>query len=323
MFKKIMGGFLLSILLVSLAGCGSTKKADMSAVSNSMPVEAKAAQNQSAGAQVEFSRDVTSSVNGSGSKASNDKQDSANNIQAPVAGGYKVIQTGTVSIETLKFEDTVSNLTNYINSIGGYIEGSNVKDNRINNSQTNSSRNAQFIFRIPQVKYSQLFTDVKTFGTVVSEQSKGEDITDKYFDTEARLKSLQIQEERLLSLLQKAGKMEDILTIEKELQNTRYQIENYTGTVRKWDSLVSFSTVTINIAEVQEIKPIAPNSRNGLFNRMNFGFTNSLIHAWNLMQDLLVFVVASLPFFVPIIITFFVVFHLYKRRKKKDKDTQI
>jgi hypothetical protein len=243
-----------------------------------------------------------------------------NNSQAPETGGHKVIQTGTLSLETLKYEETVSNLTNYITSIGGYIESSNIRGNRITGNETNSSRNAQFVFRVPQGKFTRLFIDVKTFGTVVSEQSRGEDITDKYFDTEARVKSLKIQEERLLSLLQKAGKMEDILAIEKELQNTRYQIENYTGTIRKWDSLVDFSTVTINISEVQEIKAIAPNSKNGLFYRMSFGFKNSLVHLWNFIQDLLVFLISALPVVIPLAVIIYLIYRIYLKRKIKENN---
>lgn len=299
MYKKLTAGLLLfTFLLFSLAGCGNSKRADMSNTASSMPAAAaqgkEAPKNQSAEVQ-----------NGL----------PLNNSQTPDMGGHKVIQTGTLSIETLKFEETVSNLTNYITSVGGYIESSNIRGNRITNYETNSARNAQFVFRIPQGKFSQLFTDVKSFGTVVSEQSKGEDITDKYFDTEARVKSLKIQEDRLLSLLQKAGKMEDIIALEKELQSTRYQIENYTGTIRKWDSLVNYSSVTINIAEVQEIKAVAPNSKNGLLHRISFGFTNSIIHLWNFMQDLLVFVISALPYLVPMAAIFFPAYHFYRKRK--------
>ena len=75
---------------------------------------------------------------------------------------------------------------------------------------------------------------------------------------EARLKSLKLQEERLLTILSKAELLQDIIELERELSNVRYEIENYTGTLKKWDNLIEYSKVTIDVYEVHEIKEEEP-----------------------------------------------------------------
>lgn len=322
--RRVITTFLLfAVLILMLAGCGSSKSDSSTSYAGRAEI---ASQDNYASAPKES---VPASGKASEVQSSADSQESPANSGSsltisnnPVNSGHKVIQTGEIFIETLKFEESITNITKYISSIGGYIESSRIQGNRIADYGANSARNASYVFRVPQAKYSQFFTDIKAFGTIVSEQSNGDDITDKYFDTEARLKSLKIQQERLLSLLEKAQKMEDILSIEKELQNTLYEIESYTGTLKKWDSLVSFSTVTVQINEVHEILPVAPASNNGLFKRMAYGFTNSIKELWDITQDIIVFIVAALPFIVPIAFIAAIVYYFMKKKRNNHSDLE-
>lgn len=143
------------------------------------------------------------------------------------------------------------------------------------------------------------------------EQSQGQDITDQHFDTYARLKSLKIQEERELLLLQKAVKLSDILELEKELNNVRYQIETYTGTLRKWDSLVNYPTIKVIIREVDEAKLIIPAKENGLWARISYSFTSSIKQLSEITQNFLVILVAMLPFLVVLSVILVIGFIIY------------
>ena len=74
-----------------------------------------------------------------------------------------------------------------------------------------------------------------------------------YYDTEARLTTQETKLKRLQELLSKAENMEDIITIESEISETELMIENLTGSLRKYDSLVGFSTVTVYLNEVYKL----------------------------------------------------------------------
>lgn len=234
----------------------------------------------------------------------------------PVVGGHKIIQTGNISMESLKFDESVSKTLDYVTSIGGYAESSNIQGQGISSGNTAMKRTANYVFRVPSDKYLDFFSKMKGYGVVTSEQSQGQDITDQYFDTDARLKSLKIQEERELVLLQKAIKLSDILELEKELNNVRYQIESYTGTLRKWDSLVNYSTVKVTIREVNEAKIIVPTKEKGLWARMAYSFTYSMKQLGEITQSFIVLLVAMLPFLAVLSVILFVAFYIRKNYKK-------
>lgn len=77
--------------------------------------------------------------------------------------------------------------------LGGYAESSNIQGQGISSGNTAMKRTANYVFRVPADKYTDFFSKMKGYGVVTSEQSQGQDITDQYFDTDARLKSLKFK----------------------------------------------------------------------------------------------------------------------------------
>lgn len=211
--------------------------------------------------------------------------------------GNKIIKTGYMEIETLEFDKTTSAIVKKTKQAGGFIESSNVEGISKKNTPFYSLREAWYRLRIPSDKLEQFMTDMGELGNVVRNESTGEDISGKYYDTEARLQSLKTQESRLLAILEKAEQLSDILEIERELSNVRYEIENLTGTLKKWDNLVKFSTLEIDITEVEEIEEVKKKPVT-LWEKMTTGFTASLKAAIKLLEFLLVLFVSALPFLV-------------------------
>lgn len=235
-------------------------------------------------------------------------------VNSNVSNNRKVIFTGQIDFQTLNYEKTRTDLCNYMKSIGAYTQNSSEKGAGIGYDGLKSS---MYVFRVPKMKYEQAFVDLGKFGTVVFQQSTGEDVSGQYFDTEARVKTLKIQQERLLALLEKATRMEDILKIEKELQTTNYEIETLTGTLKKWDSLVDYSTLTVNITEVEQLKPTEPTKKDGFFTRIAVGFKNSVVGLWKFLQDTIVFIAAALPILLPLGAIVYVVYRIIRKRTRK------
>ncbi len=48
--------------------------------------------------------------------------------------------------------------------------------------------------------------------------------------------------------------MEDLITIESRLADVRYEIEAITTTLRNWQNEIDYSTVSLTINDVEEIK---------------------------------------------------------------------
>ncbi len=327
MLKKLSLWLAVMILAISLAGCGASSK-DSSAASMAGDQEVTVAFSKSVEKGVtnyELNGDTgpeeaPREVNATAADKPGSNSDGQLLLTNPQAGvNQKIIYNGQVDFETLDFEKTRTDITKYMASIGAYQQNSSVKGGRIGYE---GLKNAVYIFRVPKIRYNQAIVDLRQFGTVVFEQSTGEDVTEHYFDTEARLKSLTIRQDRLLELLQKAVKMDDILKLEKELQEVNYDIENLTGTLRKWDSLVEYSTLTVNINEVEQIKPIQPKENDGLFHRIYTGFKNSVLGMWEVIQDTLVFLAAAIPVLLPIAAILYIAYRIYRKKYPKVRESK-
>ena len=91
---------------------------------------------------------------------------------------------------------------------------------------------------------------------VTYQEESGEDVGEQYYDVESRLVTQQTKLERLQNLLAQAENMEDIITIESAISDTELEIEQLTGTLRHYDSLVDYATVYITLREVYQLSNV-------------------------------------------------------------------
>lgn len=171
--------------------------------------------------------------------------------------GRKLIRTGRYSLETMEYNQTIQQIEELVNRVGGYIQDSNSQGEGAISTGYNPRRSS-YTVRIPVERFSEVGTALQSIATVVSSSQNAEEVTDYYYDTEARLKTLRVQEERLLALMSQATELEAIITLESTLSGVRYQIESNEGTLRRLDSQIAFSTISIDIREVFEPTKIEP-----------------------------------------------------------------
>ena len=116
-------------------------------------------------------------------------------------------------------------------------------------------------------------------------------------DTEARIASLQTEYDRLLELLAQAESVDTLIMLEQRLSDVRYQLESYKSQLRTYDNLVDYSTVEISVDEVQRVS--SPEEE-GVFARIQSGFSDSLYSVGTGLVDFFVWFVANIPYFAVI-----------------------
>lgn len=225
----------------------------------------------------------------------------------------KLIENLYYKIETLQFEDSVEKVQNLYEELGGYVQESSVEG-----ISGQHLRYAHYVLRIPQEKVSQFQGRTSELGNVLRVDTNVQNVTDTYYDIEARLKSLRTQEERLLALLEESGSLEDIIQLEQALSDVTYEIEKLTGTLRNYDSLIEYTTVTIDLQEVTKETEVsqAPVT---LGERMSAQFHSTMTGLGALGEAALIFLVGSLPVLFLLAILCLVVFLIVRRITRSHK----
>ncbi len=204
----------------------------------------------------------------------------------------KIIYSSSYDIETKEFEKSVNSLKMLCDKYDAYMEKANTY------AVSGSARMAYYTIRVPVENYDAFTNDADSIGVVTSSSQDNKDVTENYYDTEARLESAKIREERVLEILKNSSKLDDVLALEQELADIRYEIETYMGTLRKYDSLVSYATVNVNISEVEEY--VEPKQETVTFNeRMKSSFDDGINEFNEGWQN---FLVALSYNFIPLII---------------------
>lgn len=258
--KKTLSLILVFILIFSLAACNSAEKNDMGYFAEDMRVESSSTSN---GALFDG---LAGSVKGDYFVDAEESYEAEMPMDAPmeepsapdsgktdVTAGRKIIYSSSFNLETKDYDKSVLKLEALCSEFGAWFENSNSRG-----TAEYANRYSYYTIRVPVENYQAFISEQSSVGVVISSSENNRDVTEQYTDIEARLASATLREERVLKILENADRLDDVLALERELSDIRYEIESYTGSLRKYDSLVSYATVTVSLSEVATITPTPP-----------------------------------------------------------------
>jgi|GEM_PF-746287 len=101
--------------------------------------------------------------------------------------------------------------------------------------------------KVPADRFRALIGKLEELGQVTRRDIQGRDVTEEMRDLQIRLANAEQLRERLLSLLDRAEKVEDALKIETELGRLTEQIELLKGKIAYLEHSVAYSTVTVRV----------------------------------------------------------------------------
>lgn len=231
--------------------------------------------------------------------------------QNPAADSRKVVKSAELVLQTVRYDEAAAKFESLVGSFGGYIESSSVQGT---GAGDDDGRSAVYTVRVAANRLDEFLNGAGALGTVVSKGLRGEDVTQSYFDSETRLKTLRTEQDRILTLMQKADKIEDVITIEQRLTEVENEIEQLTGELKRLDSLISLSTVTVTINEVSVIT--SPQA-DGLGGQLASMLRTSVSALGRLFRYLLLALTAALPFLAVAAVVAAAVLLVRRRIRKK------
>lgn len=229
-------------------------------------------------------------------------------------GGRKVIRTYNLTIQTNDFDNVLATIQQRLSEFGGYSQSTSV-DGKKPTSYGDAGRTATMTLRVPAEKAGEFVEGVKGLGTLLNINDYSDDITDEYFDVDSRLSVLQTELERLQSILVQTDNLADVIALENRISEVMLEIEQLTGTLKKYDALVNYTTVDIKLYEESLIEGPADVKTTG--ERISEGFTNTLYGVGTFFTNVFVWFVSSLPVLVLLAAVAVAVIFIVRRHNKR------
>lgn len=230
----------------------------------------------------------------------------------------KLVRTVRMSVETREFESVMATLERRVSELGGYIEKMDTYNGSVYSS-SRSSRSADMTARIPADQLNVFLGEVSEISNVTRRSENVQDVTLDYVDLASHKKTLQAEHDRLLELMERAEYIEDILTIEQRLSDVRYQIESMEAQLRTYDNKVDYSTVYLDVSEVQELTPVHEET---VWERISGGFTENLKKVGNGALEIVIWLLVHIPTLAvwAVLITLFIVWIRWYQKRSRIKE---
>ena len=301
--KRTCARLLALLMCLGLSACGSAKSGDSamrqeSAVSPGYvpaPVEMNAAAPMAMNAA--YDMDMAYEEGGFGRTASAKAEGGADSgSETPAEDPEKIIYSGDATVETTEFDKSIQALEVMIAREGGFIESSSVNGSNYYDTSRGytSRRSASYTLRIPSAKFASLMGSLSDLGNVPYSHIYTENVTAQYYDVQARLTAYSAQEQRLLEMMELAESVEDIILLEDRLTEVRYSIESLQTSLNNWDRQVSFSSVYLDLMEVQVYSP-EPQVQPSYGQRLATALKRGLRDFGDFFKELLIVLAGALP----------------------------
>ena len=130
-----------------------------------------------------------------------------------------VIKTGTLALQVKGIDASLSQASQKIAALGGYVSGSQ-------RSGDGESAVATVTYRIPAARWDDALVALRGLAEkVLGEDTQTAEVTGQVLDLGARITNLQATEQALQAIMAKAVKISDVLEVQSQLTDVRGQIE--------------------------------------------------------------------------------------------------
>jgi len=163
-----------------------------------------------------------------------------------------VIKTGTMNMVVKNIKDSIEKIIKYTQEKGGWVVSSSL-------TELETIPSGFVTVRVPAEDFDEAMTYFRGLAERVTyEGTQGQDVTEEYIDLQSRLRNLEASEAQLLKIMERSGKISEVLEVQRELTRTREEIERIKGRMQYLEQSAKMATITVNLALSEELLPIPP-----------------------------------------------------------------
>lgn len=226
----------------------------------------------------------------------------------------KLIKRVRMEIETEEYDTFFASVKSLISSTGAYIQNSTMYDR----NGKNVNRSATLIVRVPADKLTEFTDGIYGGATVTYYNEDLDDVTASYKDIESRIESLQIELDALNKLLAEAVDLQYVISLHDRITDIRYELDRYESSIRNYDELISYSTVTLNIAEVKRVTIV---DEQNTWEEIGTNLSQNISDIGEFFRQLFIGIASGLPYIIILAVIFgaiavVIAVNVKKHRKK-------
>jgi hypothetical protein len=155
-----------------------------------------------------------------------------------------ILRTGQAAIEVDSLETGMARLRQVAQRAGGFVADASIRSGR------DQVRQATLELKVPSERFDELTEGLQPIGRLEYVNVTAEDVSEEFVDLSARAANGRRMEERLIELLRtRTGKLQDVLSVERELARVREEIERIEGRLRYLKSSAQLSTLSVSLHE--------------------------------------------------------------------------
>jgi len=162
----------------------------------------------------------------------------------PLGEAAKVVKTGSVDVEVGRGRvgPSMARLTSLAAGMNGYVA-------KTTTSEGDEAPSGTMTLRVPAAAFESAVRQVRGLGRVRSFTSQGQDVTAQYTDLQARLGALTATRDQLLTILQKATTVGDVLAVQDRMTQVQTQIDQLQGQQKVLDDQTTYAALSVSVSE--------------------------------------------------------------------------
>ncbi len=218
-----------------------------------------------------------------------------------------IIRSGTMSMEVEKYDDTEARVKQIAASFNGYVTNSSATLN------AGGKKQGAITIRVASDKFDALVGELSKAGKVVNQNITGNDVTEEYMDSDARVKTQRELESRLLKLLEeKTASLSSVVEVEQKLAAVRENIERTEGRMKYLKDQASYSTITVSVYEPTLLQT---STGGGFFYELGDSVKRGLKGFTSILSGIITAIIALSPILAILGLVIYIITRYVKKRK--------
>lgn len=150
-----------------------------------------------------------------------------------------IVRTANLELEVDDVAAVLVDARAEMAALGGYVAGSDEYDQ-------GDRRWASVSYRVPVDRFSEALVGLRALSDrVVRESTQSQEVSATVLDLDARISNLRASEDALVEIMDRSGRIEDVLSVQLRLEDVRGQIERLEAQRNNLSDQASLSTLSV------------------------------------------------------------------------------